>query len=140
VLAKEVDLCRSGVRSNGERTYEYDLHYSSDKVANNHNSMPSLEEPPRKKRRGIASPTPRQAPSRLQNATEQCDPPLRGLRVFVIHCKEPMEDVQDTRPMHVIISEQIKEELGVDDMGVKIIAVEQGMRICKILLHLFVVR
>jgi len=55
--------------------------------------------------------------------------PLNGLKVYVIHCKEPSEDITDQRPISQITATQIERLLQKVDLGVEIIGAESGMRI-----------
>jgi cAMP phosphodiesterases class-II len=55
---------------------------------------------------------------------------LTGLKVYVIHCKEPTEDIKDTRHIAQITASEIRSLLK-DDLGVEILAAEPGMRICE---------
>jgi len=50
---------------------------------------------------------------------------LDGLRVFITHCKEDMESIHD-RPMHVIITEQVRRLMDDKKLGVTILSADQG--------------
>ncbi|TDL27223.1 cyclic-AMP phosphodiesterase [Rickenella mellea] len=54
--------------------------------------------------------------------------PLKGLRVYVMHFKEDMESVYD-RPIHEVITEQVRDLVAEKKLGVEILCAEQGMRI-----------
>lgn len=53
---------------------------------------------------------------------------LRGLRVYVMHCKDDMYSL-DKRPTHNVIMEQVTQLLTQKSFGVEILHAEQGMRI-----------
>jgi cAMP phosphodiesterase len=59
---------------------------------------------------------------------------LKGLKLYVMHCKAPMEQV--TGIQRGKLSQHIASELRVlveqEGLGLEVIAVEQGMRICKL--------
>jgi 3',5'-cyclic-nucleotide phosphodiesterase len=55
--------------------------------------------------------------------------PLGGVKVYVIHCKEPMQDNKDSRHIAQITAAEIRSLLG-DDLGVEIVGAEPGMSIC----------
>ena len=59
---------------------------------------------------------------------------LKGLKLYVMHCKAPMEQV--TGIQRGKLSKHIASELRVlveqEGLGLEVIAVEQGMRICKL--------
>jgi cAMP phosphodiesterase len=80
------------------------------------------------KGRGRDSPPPMKR--RKSVATNASKSPLKGLKVYVIHFKEPMEDTDDPRPIYEVITSEIEELVKATDLGVEVIAAEQGMRIC----------
>ncbi|KAI0028358.1 cAMP phosphodiesterases class-II-domain-containing protein [Vararia minispora EC-137] len=59
---------------------------------------------------------------------------LRGLRVFIIHCKDATEDDSE-RPVTVLITEQVKALVDADELGAEILHAAQGMRISTLSLH-----
>lgn len=52
---------------------------------------------------------------------------LRGVRVYIIHCKDDLHSIYD-RPINHIIADQVRTL--VKELEVEIIAVNQGMQIC----------
>jgi hypothetical protein len=57
--------------------------------------------------------------------------PLGGVKVYVIHCKEPMDGADDIRPISQITATEIKSLLKDSNLGAEIIGAEPGMRICE---------
>lgn len=53
---------------------------------------------------------------------------LNGVRIFIIHCKEDMQSKYN-KPMHEIITEQVKRLMDEKGLGATILAAEQGMYI-----------
>ncbi|KAL5490093.1 PDE1 [Sanghuangporus weigelae] len=51
---------------------------------------------------------------------------LTGLRIYIIHCKEDMQEKYEGRPMHEVISEQVRTLMEERGLGATILAVEQG--------------
>lgn len=80
----------------------------------------SNDQPPQKRRRSIAP------------DSEACEGSLAGVSVYVIHCKEPMEEIDDPRPIAQFIVSQINCLAEEYNLGVTVMAAEQGMRICEI--------
>lgn len=80
----------------------------------------SKSQPPRKKQRRDSG-----SPSTLRGA-------LEGVRVYIIHCKEDLRHDFD-RPINQVIAEQVRALIKVQELGVEIIAAEQGMHIRMIL-------
>jgi len=72
-------------------------------------------------------PPPKRKKSVLGNAYPSSGP-LSGVKVYVIHCKEPFEDNGDGRHIAQITAGEIRSLLK-DDLGVEIIGVEPGMSI-----------
>lgn len=58
-------------------------------------------------------------PNDLHNA-------LEGLKVYITHCKEDMDGRYKGRPMHSIISEQVRDLVEEKGLGPTILAAEQG--------------
>jgi len=70
-------------------------------------------------------------PKRRRSTVGPADPtefPLASVTVYVIHCKEPMEDIKDSRTIAEVTASEIR-SLAKKDLGVEIIAAEPGMRI-----------
>ena len=55
---------------------------------------------------------------------------LDGVSVYIIHCKDDLHDTYD-RPINEVITDQIRTLIAPKELGVEIIAVEQGMQICQ---------
>lgn len=55
----------------------------------------------------------------LQNA-------LSGLNVYIIHCKEDLSGEYSPKPIHQVISSQVRDLVNKSDLGAEVIAVEQG--------------
>ncbi|PAV24349.1 cyclic-AMP phosphodiesterase [Pyrrhoderma noxium] len=55
----------------------------------------------------------------LQNA-------LSGLRVYIVHCKEELTRPDNTKPINQVISNQVRELVNKLELGVEIVAAEQG--------------
>lgn len=53
---------------------------------------------------------------------------LKGLRVYITHCKADFDAAHD-RPIHEVIAGQVRQLVKDEGLGVEIIAAEQGMRI-----------
>lgn len=53
---------------------------------------------------------------------------LNGLPIYIMHCKGDVDGIYD-RPINHIIADQVKELLEGKELGVQVIAVEQGMHI-----------
>ncbi|KZS98937.1 cyclic-AMP phosphodiesterase [Sistotremastrum niveocremeum HHB9708] len=77
----------------------------------------SNSQPPQKRRRSLAP------------DSVACEDSLEGVCVYVIHCKEPMEEMDDPRPIAQFIVAQINCLLEEFNLGVRVMAAEQGMRI-----------
>lgn len=76
-----------------------------------------LSRAPKRQRRGPPS------PSNLRGM-------LDGVTVYIIHCKDDLLGVYD-RPINEVIADQIRALVAPKALGCSIIAVEQGMQICK---------
>lgn len=55
---------------------------------------------------------------------------LTGVRVFIIHCKDDMDRDPD-QPIREVIVEQVRRLVEEKKLGAKILAAEQGARICR---------
>ena len=66
----------------------------------------------------------------LQNA-------LSGLRVYIIHCKEELTRQDNTKPINQVISNQVRELVNKLELGVEIVAAEQGSLIREFYIHSF---
>jgi cAMP phosphodiesterase len=88
--------------------------------------------PVRKKRRHNPS-TQRELPPPPPPSDPDVRGALRGLRVFIIHCKDGPED-DAGRPVSEMITEQVRELVDADALGAEILHARQGMRICECLL------
>jgi 3',5'-cyclic-nucleotide phosphodiesterase len=55
-------------------------------------------------------------------------PPLSGLRVYIMHCKEDLEQKYD-RPICHVIRDQVEALVRDRGLGIEVLTVEQGMRI-----------
>ncbi|KAL1747010.1 cAMP phosphodiesterases class-II-domain-containing protein [Schizophyllum fasciatum] len=53
---------------------------------------------------------------------------LKGLRVYITHCKADLDGTHD-RPIHEVIAGQVRRLVEREGLGAEIIAAEQGMRI-----------
>ncbi|KAL1709961.1 cyclic-AMP phosphodiesterase [Schizophyllum commune] len=53
---------------------------------------------------------------------------LKGLRVYITHCKADLDGAYD-RPIHEVIASQVRQLVKKEGLGAEIIAAEQGMRI-----------
>ena len=51
---------------------------------------------------------------------------LAGLRIYIIHCKDDMQGKYQGRPMHEVISEQVRNLVEQKGLGATILAVRQG--------------
>ncbi|ESK87529.1 cyclic-amp phosphodiesterase [Moniliophthora roreri MCA 2997] len=63
---------------------------------------------------------------------------LEGVRVYIIHCKDSLEDLSH-RPMREVIWEQVKSLMDPLEFGVEIISAAPGMHIGRSLFHISVV-
>jgi len=86
-------------------------------IATNSIELDSEGEPVPKRRRSLAG---------FAHPTAS---PLGGVKVYVIHCKEPMEDIADSRSIAQVTAAEIRTLLKDSDLGVEIIAAEPGMSI-----------
>lgn len=61
---------------------------------------------------------------------------LSGLRVYIIHCKATFGSGRgNTRPINHVIGEQIRTLTTKAKLGLEVLTADQGMRICKCILH-----
>lgn len=63
---------------------------------------------------------------------EQLRGALAGVRLFIIHCKDPLAagDLSDpSRPIAHVITDQVKALVGAEQLGLEVLAAEQGTRI-----------
>ena len=54
--------------------------------------------------------------------------PLAGLRVYVMHCKEDLEQ-EYSRPIYHVIRDQVEALVQAKGLGAEVLSVEQGMTI-----------
>ncbi|KAI0057120.1 hypothetical protein BV25DRAFT_1863869 [Artomyces pyxidatus] len=59
---------------------------------------------------------------------EQCRGALNGLRVYIMHCKDDLENAFD-RPIQQVIGDQVRALVEKRGLGAEILSAEQGMRI-----------
>jgi 3',5'-cyclic-nucleotide phosphodiesterase len=62
-------------------------------------------------------------------------PPLSGLRVYIMHCKEDLEQ-KYTRPICHVIRDQVEALVRARGLGAEVLTAEQGMRISMFFLRL----
>jgi cAMP phosphodiesterase len=72
-------------------------------------------------------------PMRKKHKSNPISPPnlrgaLRGLRIYITHCKDNLDNAYDRRISHVIVDE-VKTLIEAQGLGAEILAAEQGMRI-----------
>lgn len=63
---------------------------------------------------------------------EQLRGALAGMRLFIIHCKDPLtaDDLSDpSRPIAHVITDQVKALVGAEQLGLEVLPAEQGTRI-----------
>lgn len=63
---------------------------------------------------------------------EQLRGALAGIRLFIIHCKDPLtaDDLSDpSRPIAHVITDQVKALVGAEQLGLEVLPAEQGTRI-----------
>ena len=63
---------------------------------------------------------------------EQLRGALAGVRLFIIHCKDPLTagDLSDpSRPIAQVITDQVKALVGAEQLGLEVLPAEQGTRI-----------
>jgi len=63
---------------------------------------------------------------------EQLRGALTGVRLFIIHCKDPLtaDDLSDpSRPIAHVITDQVKALVGAEQLGLEVLPAEQGTRI-----------
>lgn len=63
---------------------------------------------------------------------EQLRGALAGVRLFIIHCKDPLtaEEYSDpSRPIAHVITDQVKALVGAEHLGLEVLPAEQGTRI-----------
>lgn len=63
---------------------------------------------------------------------EQLRGALAGVRLFIIHCKDPLtaDTVSDpSRPIAHVITDQVKALVGAEQLGLEVLPAEQGTRI-----------
>ena len=62
---------------------------------------------------------------------------LSGLRVYIIHCKEELTRQDNNKPINQVISNQVRELVNKLELGVEIVAAEQGSLIREFYIHSF---
>jgi len=63
---------------------------------------------------------------------EQLRGALAGVRLFIIHCKDPLtvDAISDpSRPIAHVITDQVKALVGLEQLGLEVLPAEQGTRI-----------
>lgn len=55
---------------------------------------------------------------------------LRGVRIYIIHCKADLEHKYD-QPIHTVIADQVRSLVDKHGLGAEIVAASQGMHICE---------
>ena len=81
------------------------------------------------------SPTELPSPATAQHTIldrEQLRGALTGVRLFIIHCKDPLtaDAISDpSRPIAHVITDQVKALVGAEQLGLEVLPAEQGTRI-----------
>ena len=117
-LAEQVVSARAAAATKGSGSGSS----SNNNNNNNNNNKKSTASdeaatvPKRKKRR------------RNRSADAPSAPPLSGLRVYIMHCKEDLEQ-KYTRPICHVIRDQVEALVRARGLGAEVLTAEQGMRI-----------
>ena len=61
---------------------------------------------------------------------------LRGVRVYITHCKSDLRHQYD-RPMHDVIADQVRSLVDEHGLGAEIFPAYQGMHICKCMFEFY---
>ncbi|KAI5124052.1 hypothetical protein M0805_003881 [Coniferiporia weirii] len=118
-LAAAVIECRDGI--SGSHTSQGSVSGSSGPSSSlKHDAVSNLS-----RKRAFSTASPERKRQKRATSAEDLRGALTGVRVFIMHCKDDMEG-KYSRPMHEVITEQVRRLVDEKGLGATVLAAEQG--------------